>query len=502
MAPQMSTIAAPTEAAGRDRLLAPKLMVALFLVLRVAFDAFVPPVNDETYYWLWGQRPALSYFDHPPLLAWLQGLASLLFGWNLFSLRALTWVTTALAGLILWRWTARLAPEDRQSYFWYGAAIYLASPVMSSMSTLAFNDHVMLVLCLASAWCFTEFTARFEAGERRPGWLYCSGALLGLAVLAKYNAAFLGAGYLILVLARPGLRPLLRYPHAWAAGGLAVALQLPVLIWAMQTDFASFRFHLAERGLGESGTKGFSVARAGLYMLGQLFWLSPFLWIPLIRYARARQADTAAAQRRTLALATLVLSSLVMAGLAFGIRVLPYWTDVGFLLVLVFVIPFVGRRVAFWGHMATGIGFALVMLVNLAVLPVATVFGQNDRGSAVLHGWDAAAAAVREAQALHPDAFLASTHFALAAPLGYALRTTDIATLSVRRDQFDYWFDDAAAAGRDAIVFTDRARGIKAAEPRFESLTQIAEIPVERFGHRIHSYLIYLGKSYRPEVDH
>lgn len=496
----MTAISTPIPA-RRDPLLAPKLMVLLFLALRLCFDLFVPVSNDEAYYWLWGQRPALSYFDHPPLHAWLQGLVSLPLGWNLVSLRFSTWLTTALGAWVFWRWTERLAPHDRAGFFWYGAAIYLASPVMTAMSTLAFNDHLMLALCLASAWCFTEFTVRYEAGETRPRWLYASALLLGLAVLAKYNAVFLAAGYLIAALWRPGLRPLLANPHAWAAGGLAVLIQLPVLVWAIQTDFASFRFHLAERGVGDHGPAGISLVRGLRYLLWQLFWLSPFLWWPVLRYAFSRPADPTAAQRRAIAVATLAVSSLVMAALSLSIRVLPYWTDVGYLLPLLLAVALVGRRLLFWAHMLLGLGFGAVILVNYAVIPVGTLFGQNDYGSAVLYGWPEVEAAMRQAEAAHPDAFLAATNYKLAAPLGYALHTTDIATLSDRRDQFDYWFEEAAAVGRPGLVLADPIFPIATAEPRFETLTLVAEVPVVRFGHTIHRFLIYLGTGYIPPAQ-
>ncbi len=45
-----------------------------FLVLRLVFWFATFPNPDEAYYWLWGQHPGLSYYDHPPLQAWIQGL--------------------------------------------------------------------------------------------------------------------------------------------------------------------------------------------------------------------------------------------------------------------------------------------------------------------------------------------------------------------------------------------------------------------------------------------
>ena len=48
--------------------------VAVLLALRLWLSVMAPPVGDEAYYWMWGQRLGWSYLDHPPLHAWLLSL--------------------------------------------------------------------------------------------------------------------------------------------------------------------------------------------------------------------------------------------------------------------------------------------------------------------------------------------------------------------------------------------------------------------------------------------
>ena len=55
-----------------------RFLVALLLPLAAikAAQLFVaPPTADEAYYWLWGQHLDWSYYDHPPLAAWLERLS-------------------------------------------------------------------------------------------------------------------------------------------------------------------------------------------------------------------------------------------------------------------------------------------------------------------------------------------------------------------------------------------------------------------------------------------
>lgn len=45
-----------------------KITAALLIGLKLYSLVAVNLVSDEAYYWMWGQHPALSYFDHPPLM--------------------------------------------------------------------------------------------------------------------------------------------------------------------------------------------------------------------------------------------------------------------------------------------------------------------------------------------------------------------------------------------------------------------------------------------------
>ena len=49
------------------------LAVNLF---KLAVARCFPLIGDEAYYWLWSRRPALGYFDHPPMVAWLITLST------------------------------------------------------------------------------------------------------------------------------------------------------------------------------------------------------------------------------------------------------------------------------------------------------------------------------------------------------------------------------------------------------------------------------------------
>ena len=145
---------------------APATVIIIVLLARVAFSLFVPPNEDEAYYFAWGQHLQLSYYDHAPLHGWMQGLSTAIFGWSHWAMRAMSFVTLAATAAIFWYWAGRLAPMDRTNFFLTSLAIYMASPVVFAISVLAFPDHWLMFLSLASIHFFALFFAERLATGR------------------------------------------------------------------------------------------------------------------------------------------------------------------------------------------------------------------------------------------------------------------------------------------------------------------------------------------------
>ena len=233
--------------AGERKWLPFALISAVFLAVKLVVFLFMNPMGDEAYYWLWGQHLDWSYFDHPPLHAWLLALVSHTLGWSLLSARILTWVSLAIVLAIFWDWSPRLDPKAPRLWFWRTASVYLTSPFFFAMTTIAYNDHLLVALGLLSIHCFARFAERYAAGGRWIGWLYGAAIALGLTVLTKYNGVVIGLGFAAAILLRKDLRGVLRTPHPWLAALLAIAMQAPVFYWNLTEGLASYRFHIHDR---------------------------------------------------------------------------------------------------------------------------------------------------------------------------------------------------------------------------------------------------------------
>ncbi len=469
-------------------------VLGLVLLNRILFDLFAAPLPDEAYYWLWGQRPGLSYYDHAPLQAWLLGVMGQIFGQNLFALRVATWLTTALSVAVIWRATHRYG-GDRLA----ALVIVAASPLLFIFTTMVFHDHLLIALLLLSGFLFLEVFERFATrGELNVRRLYGAAFVLGLAGLSKYNAVFFGLGVAVSIVMVPSLRPLLRQPHLYLAGFLALIMQFPVLYWNWMHDFASFRFNLDQR-LSEPRSLGKGFGTLAVFVLIQIALLSPFIVWRMVAFWRQKGGQTDLWRR----------VSLIMFGVTFGLlgflcfrgQIHYYWGVVGYL--LVFLAPSVSLGSGGWVRAHALYGCLLISLftVNYTVLPLTALAGKADQESALVYGWDEVSSQVAKAATEGKTDFIIGSHYRIAAQLAFALKRTDIESLAVAGSQFSIWHDPQSRAGQDAIILVDEMVPLgPAITGRFQRMEKLADVPVMRFGHELKRYMIYRGVSYQPQL--
>lgn len=474
-----------------------QVAAGILIAVKLAIMAFTPPIGDEAYYWLWGQHLAPSYYDHPPLNAWLLRLSNAIFGWNLWALRFPALVAFAVTVGLFWLWSVRLSPRDSQRLFWRILVVYLASPLFMAMTSIAFPDYLLVALTAGTAFTFLEFTDRFERCQPATGLLYLSAILAGLAVLTKYNAIFLPLGLAAMVLLKPGLRPLLKTIHPWLAGLVSVAIQAPVLYWNATEGFASYRYHLTERGEAV-GLMHPTWTNASDFIAFMLAGLSPVLMIALWRLFTRRPASTYEAGHLVLARAVFVLSTGVLIALSLYVYAYFYWNIVAYVAAMPLLARYLGERMLFWLHAAYGVLVALLLAFNITVMPIQNLWGGGGGEAAQIFGWPRIAEAVTQARQRFPGAFLAGTRYTIAAQLGFALGATDVTALDPRQDQFDYWRDDNAIRGRNAIIVAADSAADSYLRQVFVTVTPLSSVEVKRFGKSVSTYYLYFGQSFEP----
>jgi 4-amino-4-deoxy-L-arabinose transferase-like glycosyltransferase len=458
------------------------LLLAVKLVLLVAAQPFM----DETYYFVWGQHPQLSYFDHPSLVGWAEGLSGALFGWTVLGLRAPVLLTLAGDLALLWLLARRRPPEEQPAAFWRSALLFLATPIVFGLSSVALPDHLLVLFTLATVYCVERLRETPEATR----WIYLAAIAVGCTALSKYTGAMLGLTIIAYCMVVPRLQVLLRGPHLYLAIVVALAMQAPVLIWNMQHGLASFGFILGGRkfggGINPGGVAGF--------LLGALAVLSPFILWPIVRFLIDRRDGHGYARL------VFLISTLGFFGASLFTNILIHWNAIAYVAMLPFLWAHFRNRLLLWAQVAYGT-FAIVLAgVNYAVLPLTALAGSgSDQTSSWTYGWDEIAAAVRAAQKDEPAGFIAATDYALASPLAFALHDPDVTSLSAHRDGYDDWFDAPAHKGESALVVTDTYRPLPPdIAAQFQSIVPIATVETHRLGYYIDRYTIYRGQGYLP----
>lgn len=232
---------------------------AASLGLRVAAMIWLPLAPEEAYYWMYSQHAALSYFDHPPMVAWLIGLGTWLFGHNEFGVRAMGGLLMLLASGLMYLF----------GRMWFGWRAGLAAGVLLQVLPMYFG--VGLIATMDSAllffWLLCLWGVSVALRKQRPWGWYVAGVGLGGAMLSKYTGVFLGVGALLVMLAHRPWRQQLRTVHPYASALLALVLFSPVVIWNAQHEWASFRFQSVERFAGHAFNPHGVVEFVGLQLL-------------------------------------------------------------------------------------------------------------------------------------------------------------------------------------------------------------------------------------------
>jgi len=240
----------------RSELLAWKLAVLFLsaLLFRLIYNSIRELVPDESYYWVWSRHLSLSYFDHPPMVAYLIRLSTALLGSSEFGVRfpaaLLSSGTVVLATLLV----RRLTRSDVAT--WLAALILLLSPIVSMTGTLMTPDTPLMFFVMLG---LTLAVRMFESPDisllKHLGRWLLFGICCGLAMLSKYTGVLLPAAVGVGVLtSRATWREFAR-PGMYLAAAVAGLIVLPIFIWNSQHDWASFRFQFTH-GFGDDDVPG------------------------------------------------------------------------------------------------------------------------------------------------------------------------------------------------------------------------------------------------------
>ena len=207
-----------------------KLNAVLILLVITQFVALVLAwrfelTDTEAYYWTWSIKPDLGYFDHPPMISWvLTGLTSI-FGDSAFVIRLPALIGKLVSCYIFYIFCRKKLEESEISYAFL---FVFSAPVLCMGTLLSIPDVLSVPLGLAALYFLDQ-------GETRKG-----AVALGIGFLSKWSLM--------------GLIPYFLYA-CWKRSKkelfigvlIVIFLQIPVLVWNQQHDWATFYFQFFKR---------------------------------------------------------------------------------------------------------------------------------------------------------------------------------------------------------------------------------------------------------------
>jgi hypothetical protein len=236
--------------------------------------------DAEALYASYGLHPQPAYLDHP-------GLIGLLARWladsNVAASPFATHVFTAVVATIV-PWLGGVAARAAAASWAQALRTVIALALVPELSIglFAFSPDLPLSVLWLTAIATAALALRRERKRFETLLLtLATGALVGLACLAKASALLLALALVVTWLGR-GLRSRWLTAAPWAAVAVAGILVVPVVIWEMRTGAPMLQHRLISTQL----EAGFSLRNVGALFGGQLVYITPLFLLAAVYVGR------------------------------------------------------------------------------------------------------------------------------------------------------------------------------------------------------------------------
>jgi 4-amino-4-deoxy-L-arabinose transferase-like glycosyltransferase len=502
----MTAAILPREKPGVERGWMNIAVMALIVVLiRLIFIGIMGLMPQDAYYDFYAQHPALSYYDHPPAIAYLLRFFTTVFGKKVFALKLADSIVTWGTVLAFYELAKRFLSPHK---IWKGMLLLLSTFMITILSLVSTPD-VPLMLCWTLSLLFIH-SAIFQ--ERKICWIW-AGIMTGLTFDSKYTAVFLLIGLTGFLLISDKYRRLLF--SRWfllylACIGVCI---LPVVIWNARNGFASFKFQSEAR---VHSMEGFHVSVSDLAgVLGhQSAVLMPFLFFSffyfLYRLVRKHRWRLVRIPNDQLFL----LSFFVPLFIGFLCISPFYWVKLNWMMpAYVTGIIWICR---YWSKRWIRIQLIFSLILHLALVAEVIFYIFPIRSDDTWFGWKDLSEQVKNLRASHPDAFIfSSDDYKTSAVLNFYLDEMVYAknVVGERALQFDFIGTDLQQLnGKDAIFIDSNPRfssleNETGAIPLFylryfSKIESLKPILIRKNGRVERKFSVFLCRNYHPAALH
>ncbi|WP_159442196.1 ArnT family glycosyltransferase [Chitinophaga niabensis] len=446
---------------------------------------------QDAYYYFYGEHPALSYYDHPPAIAWLLKAFTTILGNKAYAVKLADSVTTLGTMIAFYHLCLHFLSRQKAA----NAFVVMFSTLMVTILSLISTPDVPLMLCWTLSLLFL-YRAVFL--ERKVYWLL-AGIMMGLAFDSKYTAVFLPAGLLWFLVISARYRKWLLSPWLWAALLLMIAASSPVIIWNIQHDMASFRFQSTGRAEGIEvrpldvlGVIGHQAA----ILMPVLFFS---LWVLLYKTIRRKFKKVSPEQ-------LFLLSFFLPLFLLFFLISPIYWVKINWMMPayisgIIWANIYLSAKYIRWQQI-------IALIVHLALAIELVFYPVPVHSDDVWLGWGEMADSVRSLKKQYPQDFIFSADdYKTSAVLNFYLDEMVYGQNILGRKalQFDYIGTNVNdLAGRNALFInseigdaTDENRFTDTLRKYFTTVQPLPPIVVRGYGKVIREFQVYRCLEYK-----
>ena len=407
-------------------------------VIRLLLASQVGLGVDEAHYVLYGKYLALSYFDHPPLVGWVEYVFTSIFGDGEFGARVPAILIGFFVSIFIYKLIYDINKSQKEAFI---AVLALhASFLFNALFIMLMPDTLLFLLVLPIIF----IVIKLEKTNTLSMWISL-GILLGLAGLSKYTAVLFVVPIVLYFIIKKRYK-LFYTPKIIPAVLIALFIISPVIIWNIQNDWISFTYQsqhvVGAKSINWDGFLTSIGAQFGAY--------NPFL-VPLAYFGLFKSLKSKNDTIFLTALFGLTLISFFTYASLYK-TALPHWSALFYMLFIplgVYYMQEYKRYVKF------AIGFGLI-LSTIAYGELAFKFiPQKDYQSLHrdIYGWDEILKKANDKIKDPNKQAIAVTNWTLASRAIYYNRNykSKIFLIDNRYDQFDIWQKDNPI-GKDIIV--------------------------------------------------
>jgi len=209
------------------------LLILILAILATLYNGILPLHGDEAYYWMWSHDLQLSYFDHPPMIAYLIYFTNFI-SQSEWGVRLVPVLSMSISSIYLYKLTALVSDEKTA----LNAVVIISAVLLTHAGYIFATPDAPLILFWTLS-LYYSFKAIFE-GKLLD--FILAGLFLGAMMISKYSAIMLPLSILIFILTKR--RDLLTNPKLYLSALMATLVVMPMLYWNYAHEWISFLFQL------------------------------------------------------------------------------------------------------------------------------------------------------------------------------------------------------------------------------------------------------------------